>query len=329
MRAHILFFILGMAVSPAARAQSGFPGGGPGTQLAQFQGGIRPQGSNFDLAPGQTIRLALFCTDLFADTPTDRVTFTSSSADAIVTLASGDQMSLQDAMTAGLIHARGRGPGDLPRREGGQWFDAFLASTTYQPIHVSLPAGTLLVPAGQPIPEISPAVRRLFEVAQARGLAGSDTVAHAVWATRGFTREDIEQTTMTSLPDTEAKNVQALLTAANLDQTFDRDSGQYAKLYEQRRDTLDAAASLHGSAVMPSGRNVPAEVVADTAGNAVVMLSPAAKGPLYYAGRVTSRRSDRLVVALLHLKTGRPLEAVRAPILVKLSPGTELARRSE
>src|SRR5205807_9286518 len=141
---------------------------------------------------------------------------------------------------------RGRGPADPPRREGGQWFDVFLASATYQPLHVSLPAGTLLVPAGQPVPDVNPAVRRLFEVAQVRGLTGSDTLAHAVWATRGFTREDVEQTTMTPLSDAQASGVQALLTAANLGNDFERSSGEYARLFEQQRSALEGATPVRG-----------------------------------------------------------------------------------
>ena len=63
-----------------------------------------------------------------------------------------------------------------------------------------------------------------------------------------------------------------------------------------------------------------AEVVADATGRAVakLMTSPDA-APLYYAGRLISRRPDRLEIELLHLKTNRPLEAARVPLLVKLA----------
>ncbi len=123
MHARALSFLMViLVVAPAARAQLG-AGSAPGepTRLAQFQPGLSPLGSNLDLAPGRPVRLALYCADLFAATPTDRVAFTAPSGDATVTLASGREVSLGDALAAGMVRARGRGAGEPPRREGGRW----------------------------------------------------------------------------------------------------------------------------------------------------------------------------------------------------------------
>jgi hypothetical protein len=351
-----LLLALGFTAVSAARAQidfsgpgrsgDGLRGGGTGTRLAQFQPGISPLGSNLDLVPGQSVRLALYCADLFAERPTDRVNFTATGSDATVRVASGGEGTLGEAIAAGLIHARGRGSMDPVSRVTGQWFDAFLSNTSDQPLHVSLPAGTLLVPAGQSVPDVRPTVRRLFAAARERGLLGSNTLAHAVWATRSFTREDVEQTTMTGLSDVAARGVQELLAAADLGYQFDRGSGEYARLYERRRAEITegvpvqllsapdapssstlplaarAAASHTGSAILPDGKIAHAELLADSSGTGLVKLTRTrGSGEFYYAGRIRSPRTDRLVVELLHLKTGRPLEAARAPILVKLASG--------
>jgi hypothetical protein len=333
MRARFLIVLAAaLAAIPAARAQLGFPGpagsggtlpGGGAVQLAQFQPGIGPRASNLDLRPGQSVRLALNCVDLFADTPTDHVAFLAPPSDATVTLVSSMELALSDAMGVGLIQVRGRGPLDPGPRPTSAWFDVVMTNTSEEPLHVSMPAGTLLVPAGQPVPEIGPGARRLLAAAQARGLLGSETLAEAVWATRGFTREDVEQTTMTPLSDTAARRVQELLATADLGYDFGGGGGEYARLYEQRRQELGTAAQpVSGPTALPNGRHAEAEVAADAQGHAVVKLEMAAgAAPLYYAGRVTRRRPDRLEVELLHLKTSLPLEAARGPILVKLPSG--------
>jgi hypothetical protein len=341
---------LGLAVVSTARAQIDLAGpsasgGGPGATLAQFQPGISPFGTSFNLGPGQTTRLALYCIDLFAGRPTDRVTFAAPGSDAVVRLASGDGGTLGEAMTAGLIHARGSGPRDPALRRGGQWFDVVLTNTNSLPVSVSVPVGTLLVPTGQSIPEVRPTVRRLFAAARGRGLLGTDTLAHAVWATRGFSREDVEQTTMTALSDPAAKGVQTMLAEANLGFQFDRGAGEYARLFEQKRVQMVSpepfpllairperpatlipslaatpAAPVTGTAILPDGKTALAEVLAEANGDGLVKLTRAqAPSPFYYSARIQSRLPDRMTVALLHLKTGRPLEAALAPILIRLA----------
>jgi hypothetical protein len=330
MRTRFLILLAAaLAAVPAARAQLGFPGatgsgaalpGGGTVQLAQFQPGIGSRANNLDLGAGQSVRLALNCVDLFADTPTDRVAFLAPPSDATVTLVSSMELALSDAIGMGLIQVRGRGPLDPGPRSPGPSFEVMVTNTSSEPLHLSMPAGTLLVPAGQPVPEIGPGARRLLAAAQARGLLSSEALAEAVWATRGFTREDVEQTSMTPLSDAAARSVQQLLTAANLGYDFGENSGEYARLYEQQRRELGSAArEVSGPATLPNGRHAQAEVMADAADRAVVKLAMApGAAPLYYAGRITLRRPDRLEVELLHLKTSRPLEVARGPILMRL-----------
>ena len=111
MRARLLLLLAAaLAAWPAARAQLG-PSGSLGTgaspvQLAQFQPGIGPRANNLDLGPGQSVRLALNCVDLFADTPTARVVFVAPPSDATVTLVSSMELALSDAIGAGLIQVR-------------------------------------------------------------------------------------------------------------------------------------------------------------------------------------------------------------------------------
>jgi hypothetical protein len=341
---------LGLAVVSTARAQIDLAGpsasgGGAGATLAQFQPGISPFGTSFNLGPGQTTRLALYCIDLFAGRPTDRVTFAAPGSDAVVRLASGDEGTLREAMTAGLIHARGSGPRDPALRRGGQWFDVVLTSTNPLPVTVSVPVGTLFVPSGQSVPEVRPTVRRLFAAARGRGLLGTNTLAHAVWATRGFSREDVEQTTMTALSEPAARGVQTLLVEANLGFQFDQGSDEYARLFEQKRVQLakpdpspllsmrpevratspltpaaTPAAAVTGTAILPDGKTARADVLAGADGTGLVKLTRAqAPSPFYYSARIQSRRPDRMTVELLHLKTGRPLEAAQAPILIRLA----------
>jgi hypothetical protein len=328
MRARLLLSILAaLSVASAARGQESFPtapaggSGGRPTELAQFQPGLTPGGRGFGLLPGEATKLALYCADLFADGPNERVIFTAPPSDATVTLANGREVGLGEAIDAGLLAVRGRGPRDPGPRPAGQWYEVVMANTGSETVSVSLPAGTLFVPRGQPVPEITPGIRRLFAAAAAGGLLGTDTLAHAVWATRGFTRADVEQTGLASLTDEQARGVQALLRAADLGYDFAKASADYARLYQQRQDELaPQATSVQGTALLPDGRTAGVTVLSDRSGQALLKLA-GAKGaaPLFYAAHVLSRRPDRLEIELLHLKTGRPLQAAPGPLTVKLA----------
>src|SRR6266516_4692022 len=156
MRNRLLLSILAALSLPAgARAQTaiqtapeGGAAAGPFTELAQFQPGLNPGGRSFGLLPGEATKLALYCADLFADGPNERVLFTAPPSDATVTLASGREVGLGEAIDAGLLAVRVRGPHDPGPRPAGQWYEVVLANTGGEALNVSLPAGTLFVPRG-------------------------------------------------------------------------------------------------------------------------------------------------------------------------------------
>src|SRR5205823_2229488 len=133
---------------------------------------------------------------------------------------------------------RGRGPRDPGPRPSGQCYEVVMANTAAEAVSIAMPAGTLFVPRGQAVPEITPGIRRLFAAAQARGLLGSDVLAHAVWATRGFTRADVEQTGVAPITDETARQVQELLHAADLGYDFGHGSADYSRLYQQRYEEM-------------------------------------------------------------------------------------------
>jgi hypothetical protein len=196
-----------------------------------------------------------------------------------------------------------------------------MADTGDQALTVELPAGILFVPRGQQVPEITPGIGRLFAAARARGLLGSDTLADAVWATRGFTRADVEQTGLGRITDGAARDAQALLLAANLGYEFERGGDSYARLYQQRSEALAReGTTVHGTAILPNGHSAELTVLSDSTRRALVRIASTKGGaPLFYAGHVLSRQPDRMEIELLHLKTGRPLQAAPGPLTVRLA----------
>jgi hypothetical protein len=161
----------------------------------------------------------------------------------------------------------------------------------------------------------------MLETAYRARLTGSDTLAYAMWASRGFTREDVEQTQLRPIPDVEAARVQQLLDKGAIAQQFDRDEGFYAKLYAERSARLrDDAEEFHGAATLANGTRVSVSGERDPSGQAVVALRPArAPEPLYYTARVRSVRNGRVEMELLHLKTGRPLQVNGGRLSVRLA----------
>jgi hypothetical protein len=342
MRIHLLHsWLVTLTFATAAQGQAQLPtapgDGAPGNQptvLAQFQPGLNPAGRAFGLLPGQMTKLALYCADLFADGPNDHVWFNIPPSDAMVTLASGQSVGLSQAVDAGLLAVRGRGAQDPGPPPPGQYYEVVMANTGAPALEVSVPAGTLFVPKGQVAPEITPGIRRLFAAARQHGLLGSDILADAVWATRGFTRADVEQTGVVPLTDRAAAKVQALLSEAGLSFEFGRGTADYARLYEQRSEDLArSGATAHGTAQLSNGRATQITVLSDGTREALVQLTDSKGGmPLYYAGHVLTRLPGQLQIELLHLKTGRPLQAARGPLTVKLATlegsdaGTAIAR---
>jgi hypothetical protein len=111
--------VLGSHVARAQFAPSGLgPGGSGPSNLTQQPGIVPGLGGGRGLAPGQTVRIALFCTDLFANTPDYRTRFTASGDGGQVRLASGRTIALRDVLEDDMLLIRGRGPSDSPRQDG-------------------------------------------------------------------------------------------------------------------------------------------------------------------------------------------------------------------
>jgi hypothetical protein len=174
---------------------------------------------------------------------------------------------------------------------------------------VDLPAGLLLVPAGQPAPTLPAGIDRMLAAAAATRRREGDAAAYAVWAARGFTRADVEQTTMRRVTDGEARQVQQWLTAAAIPHPFDRDADAYDRLYERAAADLTAAEGISGTASLATGSVARVAGRRASDGRAVVTLTSSRGDVWRYAARVDGTRNGKLGLALHHLKTGRPIEA--------------------
>jgi hypothetical protein len=308
-------------------APGGFPGGAPGGfpgftpggggQLVQ-QPGLLPGGGGAFLPPGQSIRLALFCADLFAATPDHRTRLVVPTGGGQVRRADGSVVSLHEALEEDQILIRGRGPGDPPRMDGRAWYDAYVTNTSREPLTVELPAGLVLVPAGQPAPKLPAGIDRMLAAAAATRRREGDAPAYAVWAARGFTRADVEQTTMRRVTDGEASQVQHWLDAASLAHRFDREADAYDRLYASAAAGLSDTTGLSGTASLSSGATVRVAGRRAADGRSVVTLTAPRGGVFRYAARVDGSRGGKLGLALHHLKTGRPIEANGGHIWIAL-----------
>src|SRR5207253_2503750 len=137
-----------------------------------------------------------------------------------------------------------------------------------------------------------------------------------VWATRGFTRADVEQTGVAPITDAAARQVRELLLAADLGYDFGRGSVDYSRLFQQRYEEMaPRATTAQGTAILPNRLSAKVSLLSDNTRQALIKIAAVKGGaPLFYAGHVLSRQPDRLEIELLHLKTGRPLQAAPGPL---------------
>jgi hypothetical protein len=321
--------VLGSHVARAQFAPSGLgPGGGGPSNLTQQPGIVPGLGGGRGLAPGQTVRIALFCTDLFANTPDYRTRFTASGDGGQIRLASGRTLALRDALEDDLLLIRGRGPSDPPRQDGRVYIDAYVTNTSAEPMHVELPGGLLLVPAGQPAPQIPTGVGGMLATAAAAQSLPGDAAAYAVWAATGSTRADVEQTLMRRVTDAEARQVQQLLDTAAMPRRFDRDPESYDALYRQASADLGRATPLQGTASLSTGGHVQVEGLRAADGRALVTLRSSRTGATWrYTARVEGQRTGKIGLGLRHLKTGLPLEANGGHLWVTLAASDRQASR--
>lgn len=289
----------------------GLPGGPLGGGIRQNQQpGILPGRGGAILAPGQSARLALLCTDLFAATPGSRTRMAPHDDRGRVFLADGAaEISLRDAIEREWLEIRGRQMGDPPRLAGRAGYDVFVSNRSQEPLRLDLPEGLLLVPAGQAPPRLPAAIDAVLASAAATRQPEGDASAYAVWGARGFTRADVEQTTMRLVTSGEVRQVQRWLDAAALLTRFDRDEEEYERLYTSATDRLSGGVPITGIASLATGGTAHVSGVRHADGRAVVTLSLPRGGVFRYAARVDGARRGTLGFSLLHLKTGEPLEA--------------------
>lgn len=299
-----------------------FPGsGGPGgnTNLAQGrQGGVFSQGGTFSLGPGGSTQLVAFCTDLMSDPPDETTRFRGGTRGTVV-LADGSTRSLSSAMQAGLVALRGRSNSfDPVRRDGSLALDLYLANTAGMPLQVSLDAGTSVTPQGQADQPLPGGATKLFDVARERRLATTNTMQFAVWAARGSTAEDVEQTQMLRLTEAEIDKVQGLLNDSGIRKEFDVNRGLYAARYDSAVEHLGKSARpLEGSAFLVSGSKVAVDGVRGADDTGYVRVRPVKRGgEFFYAAKFEDRPDGRVSVSLRHLQTGRPIHVNRASLLV-------------
>ncbi|MFN3650750.1 MAG: hypothetical protein ACK47B_14340 [Armatimonadota bacterium] len=306
---------------------------GQGTQFGQglgqgfgqgFQGGSFGQGGMFSLNPGQTVQLAAYCTDLFSDPPNETTRFTGGD-DAQVATAGGRTLTLARALQEGIVAIRGRSDSFDPiRRDGSLALDLYLGNLSGEPVRVAIGRGDTITPQGQAAQPLPAEADRMFALAEQKGLSRKNTLQFAIWAARGSTAEDVEQTQMLQLPKEEVARVQSLLDESQLAKKFDRDRGAYEKRYEQAAAALgEEAREIAGTGLLVTGAKAVVEGLYGEGGEGVVTVRHPRGGEYFYGATLTRKRDGRVSVKLYHLVTGRPIRAMRGGFL--LYPKTQTA----
>jgi len=213
--------------------------------------------------------------------------------------------------------ARGPRPLEPLPRDGWGALRILWVNTARQPLHLRLRAGTLVSPRGEP-PRAASHLIGVVASARQLGIEASQVTQYAIWAVRGATREDIEQTRLVPISDEQAAIVQRLITAAGSGQRFDRSAGEYARLYQAaERMAGEKPLPVRGTALLDDGARVRIAGIRDRYGKAILTLTPT-QGPerTYYTGALLTRRQDgRWRARLVHLKTGGPHSGNRGEIV--------------
>jgi len=261
--------------------------------------------------------LTAFCTDLMGDPPDGKTRFVGGGLGQVA-LADGTRETLTQAIQTGAVAIRGHADSfDPARRMGSIALDLYLVNSWAAPLRVSLPAGAQVTPAGQPAQTLPPGADGLFALAEKKGLSFSNTLQFAVWAARGSTAEEVEQTQMVRLSRPEIAKVQSLLDESGIERVFDTNRGLNSVRYDETAERLAAAGQkLSGTAVLGSGGEAVVEGVRAADGKGVVKVCPRRGGEYYYAARFTDRPEGRVSVKLFHLATGNPVRANRGSLLM-------------
>lgn len=295
----LLLFALICGVCRPAFGQMGFP------QFPQRGIGMSPM--DFILPPGQTRQVAAYCGNLLADTPSHRDRYTPDAGAGKVLFADGRQMALREAVQAGLLQMRGRGPLDPRRPAGVLWVDFYLVNRSAVPMRVAMPAGAVFRPEGdkRDVPQVRPLAAALNDA----GAGGSDIACYATWVATGSTRADLEHTLVRLLSDDEVQQVNEALDASGAGAKVKEGRDEYTDLYDKALKELGAEVTLRKKDLRLSGG--AAATLTVTRGpekRGVAQLRTRAGDVLSYGAEVTDAQNGEWRVTLIHLKTGKPVQ---------------------
>lgn len=303
---------------PGGIGSGQFPGGGPGTGR---QGGLALGPGSGLLAAGRSVQIAANCTDLFLSGPAADTLYNVVGDAGLVQLASGPTLTLTQALASGAAVIRGPNGRTDPPNMNPYLITLYLTNLSGAPLRYDVPPGTMFVPRGQGAGTVPAGLDRL--VAQARGarLLGKAPLQLAVWAARGSTREDVEQTRLETIADADAKTTQELLDASGIDRAFDRERGAYEKLYTAEAKRLAEAQAFEGTAHLATGKPVTVEGFRAKDGTGVLALHLVkTSGDFFYRARFQPAGKGKLLARLVQIRSGNPLEANRGEIQVTLAP---------
>jgi len=296
---------LAFLLLPSARVGAQFQGGFGG----RSQVGLSATPQQLLLGGGQAQPLAAYCGSLFDDTPSFRDRYLPERGAGSVTSQDGAQMDLREAVMAGLVAVRGRGPADPPRPPGaarGLWIDLFLANRTAAPLLARVPAGAVFQPEGHPRPV--PAAAGLTATLEEAGLGGSDVACFAAWVATGSTTADIEHMLVRVLSEGEVSAIRDAIRAAGMRSAVQDGRDEYTALYQQALARCGGGPAVRQRGVrFPSG--LAATLVVTRGANEQGVAEVQAKDGtvLRYAADVTGDAKGRWLMRLVHLKTGRPV----------------------
>jgi hypothetical protein len=315
----------GLAAATPSQAQfpgSGRPGfGNPGFpnqtiqvpgQGGTFQPGVAP-GAFQSLLPHQTSTFMAYCGDLLATEPDSSVEL-AADPDAGEVEVGHDHMSILDAEQRGLLAVRGHDSlADAAPAAGQQWLDFHLVNRTPYVMSVRIDPGAVFTPTGQKRPEIDSHVSQLLTVERDRGLVGSPISVLAMWASRGFSAQDVAEQMFTPVAADVLPVVQQVLDTAGVQRRFDTGPTDYSRRYQRALAALGSGTTaVRLPLTLADGGAAWGLLTRNPAGTGVVDVTPAsAPGQhLYYLATIKDT-PGHFSVTLLLPRNDLPIPSVR------------------
>src|SRR5262249_5173960 len=182
--------------------------------------------------------------------PDSRTTFMVAENTGAVQMPNGQVVSLAQAIQNEVVSLTGADARRGPVSRNPYLLSLELSNRTRGPLRYEIPAGALMTPAGRPSPPLPAGMTDLLAEASSQRLVGSPALQYAIWAARGQTQEDVEQTLMVKPTAKETSRAQSLLEHARIPVTFDRERGAYEKLYDAEVKKLGDAKEIEGGACL-------------------------------------------------------------------------------